>query len=116
LYLEDIVQELKPFIDAQYRTHTDAASTAIAGSSIGGLISIYAGLLYPDVFGTIGSFSPSIWMDEEALYLKSLDKLLKHGTDYKNQTLYFYVGGKEKRFDHKTTENDMKKELVKYID
>ncbi|MVZ64687.1 alpha/beta hydrolase [Sphingobacterium sp. DK4209] len=116
LYLEDIVQELKPFIDDQYRTYPDAANTAIAGSSIGGLISIYAGLLYPDVFGTIGSFSPSIWMDEEALYLKTLNKLLKYATEYSNQTLYFYVGGKEKRFDNKTSENDMKKELEKYID
>ncbi|WP_312136914.1 alpha/beta hydrolase-fold protein [Sphingobacterium sp.] len=116
LYLDDIVYELKPYIDAHYRTLNDRKHTAMLGSSIGGLISIYAGILYPEVFGTIGSFSPSIWMDEEPLYLKTLQQLLKRAEEYKSQTFYFYVGGKEKRFDRNTKENDMKKELEKYVE
>ena len=50
-YLKFIVQELKPFIDKHYATFTDAQHTLIAGSSMGGLISMYAVLEYPDTFG-----------------------------------------------------------------
>ena len=56
-YLEFIVEELKPFIDANYRTRTDRAHTAIMGSSMGGLISLYAICEYPDVFGAAGCIS-----------------------------------------------------------
>jgi metallo-beta-lactamase class B len=61
-YVDFIVQTLKPYIDRHYRTRTDAANTAIAGSSMGGLISLYAALKYPDVFSKAGVFSPSVWV------------------------------------------------------
>lgn len=51
LYLQFIVEELKPFIDKSYSTLPDRANTFIAGSSMGGLISIYAICEYPQVFG-----------------------------------------------------------------
>lgn len=50
-YLRFLVEELKPFIDSHYSVYTDAAHTAIAGSSMGGLISLYAIAEYPQVFG-----------------------------------------------------------------
>lgn len=50
-YLKLIVDEIKPMIDAQYRVLSDVANTAIMGSSMGGLISLYALFEYPDVFG-----------------------------------------------------------------
>ncbi|UDF03177.1 alpha/beta hydrolase [Asticcacaulis sp. AND118] len=50
-YLRFLVSELKPFIDRTYRTRTDAAHTSIMGSSMGGLISLYALGEYPQVFG-----------------------------------------------------------------
>ena len=50
-YLKFIVSELKPFIDRRYETKTDAANTVVAGSSMGGLISLYALCEYPDIFG-----------------------------------------------------------------
>lgn len=49
-YLQFITQELKPFIDQTYRTHPDRNNTAIMGSSMGGLISLYAMAEYPDTF------------------------------------------------------------------
>lgn len=49
-YLNFIVHELKPFVDAHYRTYTDRKHTFIAGSSMGGLISLYALCEYPEVF------------------------------------------------------------------
>jgi len=50
-YLKFLVQELKPYIDNHYSTYTDAAHTYVAGSSMGGLISMYALCEYPHVFG-----------------------------------------------------------------
>lgn len=50
-YLKFIVKELKPFIDKHYSVKTDRENTFIAGSSMGGLISLYALCEYPDVFG-----------------------------------------------------------------
>ena len=50
-YLLFITKELKPFIDSNYRTCTDPTHTFMMGSSMGGLISCYALLEYPDVFG-----------------------------------------------------------------
>lgn len=56
-YLKFLVQELKPFIDAKYRTLPGRADTFIMGSSMGGLISAYAMAEYPDVFGGAGCVS-----------------------------------------------------------
>ena len=50
-YLRFIVEELKPYIDSKYATKTDRDNTFIAGSSMGGLISLYAICEYPEVFG-----------------------------------------------------------------
>lgn len=65
LYLEFIVRTLKPFIDKEYRTRPEGEFTGIAGSSMGGLISLYAGLKYPEVFSKIGIFSPAFWFAEQ---------------------------------------------------
>jgi pimeloyl-ACP methyl ester carboxylesterase len=56
-YLRFIVQELKPFIDRHYNTRPKRESTAIMGSSMGGLISLYALTEYPHVFGAAGAVS-----------------------------------------------------------
>jgi len=56
-YLKFLTSELKPFIDATYRTLTDAPNTMIMGSSMGGLISAYAIAEYPNVFGRAGCIS-----------------------------------------------------------
>jgi predicted alpha/beta superfamily hydrolase len=61
-YMEFIVNTLKPFIDTKYRTKKGPENTFIAGSSMGGLISFYAMLQYPKVFGAGGIFSPSFWI------------------------------------------------------
>jgi len=50
-YLKFIVKELKPIIDKKYSTYTDFQNTFVAGSSMGGLISMYAICEYPDIFG-----------------------------------------------------------------
>jgi predicted alpha/beta superfamily hydrolase len=56
-YLRFLVDELKPFIDAQYRTLAGPGDTVVMGSSMGGLISLYALAEYPGVFGGAGALS-----------------------------------------------------------
>ncbi len=56
-YLRFLVDELKPFIDTRYRTLTGRDDTLVMGSSMGGLISLYAAAQYPDVFGGVGAVS-----------------------------------------------------------
>lgn len=56
-YLRFIVRELKPFVDRTFNVAPDRASTAIMGSSMGGLISLYALTEYPHVFGGAGAVS-----------------------------------------------------------
>lgn len=89
IYIDFLVKELKPYIDANYRTKTDAKNTAIIGSSLGGFISFYGGLKYPDVFGNIGALSTSFWFSD-----KIYDFAKKNG-NLKNTKLYLLVGGKE---------------------
>jgi enterochelin esterase-like enzyme len=56
-YLRFLVGELKPFIDATYRTRPGRDDTLVMGSSMGGLISLYALAEYPRVFGGVGAVS-----------------------------------------------------------
>lgn len=60
-YLDFIIKDLKPNIDKRFRTLPSKENTIIAGSSMGALISYYAVLKYPSVFGKAGIFSPAFW-------------------------------------------------------
>jgi predicted alpha/beta superfamily hydrolase len=60
-YMDFIVHTVKPLIDSTYRTLPDRDNTAVMGSSMGGLISHYAIVQYPDVFSKAGVFSPAYW-------------------------------------------------------
>lgn len=62
-----LVEELKPLIDAQYRTLTDAPSTGLGGTSLGGLVSLYLGLEHPTVFGKLAVMSPAVWWDDDLI-------------------------------------------------
>jgi predicted alpha/beta superfamily hydrolase len=63
-----LLEELKPHIDRQYRTLTDPASTGLGGSSLGGLISLFLGFEYPDIFGKLAAMSPSIWWNGRSIF------------------------------------------------
>jgi predicted alpha/beta superfamily hydrolase len=67
LYGRMLVEELKPFIDSEYRTRRDAKSTGLGGSSLGGLVSLYLALKYPNVFGEVAVVSPSVWWDKKMI-------------------------------------------------
>lgn len=64
VYLEWLVDAVKPLVDRSFPTRTDREGTGTMGSSLGGLISLYAAVKYPDLFGFIGAMSPSLrWHD-----------------------------------------------------
>ena len=67
LYADFLVSTLKPAIDSAFRTRPDRLNTAIAGSSVGAYIALYAGIKYQNVFSKIGSFSPAYWF-EDSIY------------------------------------------------
>lgn len=90
LYVDFLVKTLKPFIDKHFRTLKDAQHTIVAGSSMGGLISMYAAIRYPKIFGKAGVFSPSIWIAETEL----LTEIKKAGFKM-NNNIYLYSGGQE---------------------
>jgi predicted alpha/beta superfamily hydrolase len=59
-----LVYEIKPFIDHHYRTLRDRENTGVAGSSLGGLLSLHLALTHAAVFSRIGLLSPSVWWDD----------------------------------------------------
>ncbi|MDS4021003.1 MAG: alpha/beta hydrolase-fold protein [Candidatus Competibacter sp.] len=87
-YLKFLVEELKPCIDATYPTLPDAAHTFVMGSSMGGLVSLYALIEYPDIFGGAGCLSTHWPAGEEAL-VDSLGAMLPKAGRHR---LYFDFG------------------------
>lgn len=69
-----LVRELKPFIDARYRTLRGPDYTGLAGSSLGGLATLALGLWFPNVFRRLAVLSPSIWWDDCVIY-RMVEKL-----------------------------------------
>jgi len=97
-YLDFIVKTLKPYIDKNYRTKPKAKNTIIMGSSLGGLVSYYATLKYPETFGKAGVFSPSFWFSNDIYTLTEKAPKIK-------TKIYFLCGDKES--------DDMVKDMTK---
>lgn len=95
-YLKFLVTELKPLIDKTYSTYTDRKNTFIAGSSMGGLISLYAVCEYPAVFGGAACLSthwPGIFsMDRNPVPDAFVNYLKKHLPDPETHLIYFDYG------------------------
>jgi predicted alpha/beta superfamily hydrolase len=98
-YVDFLVNTLKPYIDKNYRTKKDVSHTTIAGSSMGGLISMYAILKYPNIFGNAGVFSPAFWIAPDIYQYAQKQSLAS------KSRIYFVCGDVE----DKTMVADMKK-------
>lgn len=88
-YIRFITDTLKPFVDKTYRTKTERENTGIGGSSMGGLVSIFSGLMYPEVYGKLMIFSPSLWV---------IPKMDFNSIDFSepgDTKIYLYAGGDE---------------------
>ncbi len=82
LYSAFLTDTLKPLIDHDFRTLVSAQHTVIAGSSMGGLISLYTYCMRPDVFGRAAVMSPSLWVAQGAIYAVVREKLKPGGKLY----------------------------------
>ena len=89
-YLNWMVQELKPLIDAKYPTLPDRENTAIGGSSMGGLMSLYAVTAFNDVYSRAACLSPSIWFAT-----RSLDRLIRDAQFAPDTVIYMDYGSRE---------------------
>ncbi|MBS1241064.1 MAG: putative esterase [Gemmatimonadetes bacterium] len=66
-YLAFVAETVRPMVEAAVRVRRGAEHTAMAGSSLGGLISLYALYRYPGVFGSVAALSPSVWFADGAM-------------------------------------------------
>lgn len=87
-YLQFLVGELKPFIDATYRTKPGREDTCIMGSSMGGLISLYAAAEHPQVFGCVGAVSTHWPIGDGSM----IDWLSTHLPDPRDHRIYYDFG------------------------
>ncbi len=87
-YVQFLTETLKPFIDKHYRTLSSKENTIIAGSSLGALISYYAMLRYPDIYGKGGMFSPAFWI---APKINNLTGSVGHKLD----SQFFFIAGEQ---------------------
>lgn len=88
-YADFLTNTLKPYVDAQYRTRPQREHTGIGGSSMGGLISIYAGILFPEAYSKYMIFSPSLWVTPK-VYSEPF-----RFAAFPQTKIYLYAGGKE---------------------
>lgn len=108
-YVDFLAKTLKPFIDSHYKTLTTKEHTVIAGSSMGGLISYYALLKYPEIFGKAGVFSPAFWTAD------GIEKLTDSLERKINSKLFFYIGKLEgEKYVHDM--NEIVQKLGKHSD
>lgn len=84
-----IADTLVPYVRKHYNVYTDALHTSIAGASLGGLEAFYITMEHPDIFGTLGAFSPSFWEYDKATWNKYLSAK-SFGDD--SPFLYIYTG------------------------
>jgi predicted alpha/beta superfamily hydrolase len=87
-----IIEELKPLVDGTYRTHTNRESTGIAGSSLGGLVSLHLAFHHPAVFGRVAALSPSVWWDRKAIL-----KTIRESRSKPNSRVWVDMGTAEGR-------------------
>jgi predicted alpha/beta superfamily hydrolase len=66
-YAKFLLEEVRPFLERNYRILGGTENTGIGGSSLGGLVSLYLGLRRPKVFGKIAALSPSVWWNERVI-------------------------------------------------
>jgi predicted alpha/beta superfamily hydrolase len=88
-YARFLAETLKPWVDLKYRTLPGVEHTGIGGSSMGGLISIYAVTQHPELYSRLMIFSPSLWVSP------SLAELFNRETSTFSGKIYLYGGRRE---------------------
>lgn len=94
-YMEFLVHTLKPYIDTNYRSLPGREHTAVSGSSLGGYISLCAGLKYQDIFGRIGAFSTVLNLGDEG---ELLLRFIRETGKQHDMRIYLDIGEQELDF------------------
>jgi predicted alpha/beta superfamily hydrolase len=92
-YERFVIEELKPFIDRTYRTRPGREDTAVAGSSLGGLMSLEMAMRHPDTFGKAGVVSPSLFWNNGQLIQEAAEHARRG--DLKGERLWIDIGTNE---------------------
>lgn len=95
-YAVFLINEVKPFIEKNYRALPGPETTGIMGSSLGGLASLYLGWKYDSVFGIVGALSPSLWWSDRYLTKMIADDEVTTGPNL----VWIDIGSKEGIQDH----------------
>jgi predicted alpha/beta superfamily hydrolase len=114
-YIRFVTDTLKPYVDSKFRTLPQREYTGIGGSSMGALVSIFTGLIYPEVYGRLMIFSPSLWV-VNADEFPAADY-----EDVDETRIYLYAGGNEsesmlrhvRKFKHSLTQNHLLTSRIK---
>lgn len=90
VYLDYLVETIKPMIDDKYRTLSDAKNTSIMGSSLGGLMALYAGIKYSHIFSKVASLSGAFFVS-----MSALSKVIKEADLSMLDLIYMDTGDQE---------------------
>lgn len=110
IYMDWLVDELKPWVDETFRTKPEREYTYISGSSMGGLMTVYALTAYNEVFSKGAALSPSLWVSGQGI-----NDLIK-GTKFKWPTQLYMNYGSEEMGNHKRIRNALKKTAGQLMD
>ena len=94
-YAKFLVSTLKPLIDRRFRTNRTRDATAILGSSMGGLVSLYALFKHPRVFGAAGAMSPALWYGGRRIFDAIGDVRSTASRSANPQRIYIDMGTEE---------------------
>jgi predicted alpha/beta superfamily hydrolase len=109
LYLQYLLKQFKPSIDSEFRTKPDKQNTYMLGSSMGGVISLEAAYLYPDLIGHVGGLSNAFYasMPELESLIKESPLTLSH--------LYLDTGDQELGLEKQQIYIDANKKIASLI-
>jgi predicted alpha/beta superfamily hydrolase len=114
--LDLIVNDLKPYIDKNFRTKPDREFTGIAGASLGGLFSVYAGVKRQDIFSKVLAFSGAFWFGS---YVPDSNQTIFKFVNYskiehEDMRFVFITGGLEVGI-YNQVEYDMPRDMTKLV-
>lgn len=90
IYMDWLITELKPYIDSHYPTKADRLHTFIAGSSMGGLMSLFSAVEYSDTFSKAACLSPSVWLGTRRLLA-----MINQAEIHSDTSVYMDIGSEE---------------------
>ena len=110
IYMDWLTEELKPRIDADFRTKPEREFTAVCGSSMGGLMTVYALTAYNHIFSKGAALSPSLWCGTQKIL-----NLIRRTSFAEEMILYMDYGSVEME-NHTGTRNALKRTAGAFID